>query len=117
MNISTTILLVIGLLAMYYAGMISYDIYLDKRKAANKEYDNEEAVDISDQMNDFKAIPVNKSDETDEKRNRFENLLRAGITAEKANRMMKSIADGSPAKELENVMYIIQQHQTSTIIQ
>ena len=115
MAISTTILITIGVLAIYYSGMVGYDLYLQQLAQANKDDDNEEAVDISDQVNDFKSIPVNKSGEEDTKQNRFENLLRSGLTAEKVNRMMQSIAEGTPAKELENVMYIIQEHQTTSI--
>lgn len=116
-SISTTILITIGILATYYTCMVGYDLYLQQLAQANKDEENEEAVDISDQVNDFKSIPVNKSDEEDTKQNRFENLLRAGITAEKVNRMMQSIAEGTPAKELENVMYIIQEHQSTSISQ
>lgn len=114
MSIPTTIIITLALLAIYYFGMIAYDLYLDKLSQANKDENNEEAVDISDQVMDFQSIPVNKQDETDEKRNRFKNHIRAGITAEKASRMMKSIAEGNPVKELENVMYILQEHQTIT---
>lgn len=115
MGLSTSILITLGLLAIYYAGMVCYDLYLDQLAQANNDEDSEQAVDISDQVSDFQSIPVNKTDEKEEKQNRFENLLRAGITAEKAERMMRSIADGTPAKELENVMYIIQEHQTTSI--
>ncbi len=114
MGISTAILITLGLLAAYYVGMIAYDMYLDKLSEANKEEDNEEAVDISEQVQDFQSIPVNKPEEQDEKRNRFENLLRAGITAEKASRMMNSISEGNPAKELDSVVYIIQDFQATT---
>lgn len=114
MGIATSILITLGVLAAYYVGMIAYDLYLDKLSQASNDDEKEEAVDISDQAQDFKAIRVNKEDEKDETRNRFENLLRAGITAEKASRMMNSLADGNPAKELESVMYIIQDFQAST---
>lgn len=117
MAISTTILITIGLLAIYYIGMISHDLYLQKIAQAIKDDDNEMAVDISDQVNDFQSIPVNKPEEENTTQNRFENLLRAGITAEKASRFMDSIADGTPLKELENVMYIIQEHQTTSYTQ
>lgn len=112
MNISTAILITIGLLAAYYVGMIAYDLYIDKLSQANKDEDKEEAVDISDQVQEFQAIPINKPREQDTK-NRFENLIRAGVTAEKAGRMMESIGEGNSARELENVMYIIQEHQTT----
>lgn len=117
MTIATTVAITACGLAAYYIGMITYDLYIEKLKLANNDDDIEEAVDISDQVQDFKSIPVNKTDEQNSKKNRFENLLRAGITAEKANRMMRSLAEGNPAKELENVMYIIHEHQTSTINQ
>lgn len=115
MGISTTILITLCLLAVYYIGMVCYDLYLDQIAQANKDVDSEQAVDISDQVSDFHSIPVNKTDEIEDKQNRFENLLRAGITADKADRMMRSIAEGTPAKELEQVMYIIQEHQTTSI--
>ena len=116
MGISTAILITLGLLAAYYTGMVCYDLYLDQLAQANKDEDSEQAVDISGQVSDFQTIPVNKSDEKEEKQNRFENLLRAGITAEKAERMMRSIAEGSEAKQLEDVMYIIREHQTESAI-
>lgn len=115
MSVTTAIIITVALLAVYYVGMVAYDLYLDRLSQANRDDDREEAIDISGQAQDFRSIPVNKSDDQDEKCNRFENLLRAGITAEKANRMMKSIAEGSPAKELESVMYILQDFQTSNI--
>lgn len=115
MNLSTAILITLGLLAMFYAGMMAYDLYLDYLSHAIKDDDKEEAVDISDQVQEFKSIPVNKTDQQDSTRNRFENLLRAGITAEKADRMMKSMGDGNPAKELDDVMYIIHKYKTANI--
>lgn len=114
MNLPTVILITLGALMVYYTGMICYDMYLDQLAQANKEEDNEEAVDISGQAVEFEAIPVNKTDEQEPKKIKFENMLRAGISAEKASRMMKSIAEGNPAKGLENILYIIQDHQTAT---
>lgn len=114
MNASTVILITLGGLLVYYIGMICYDMYLDQLAQANQEDDDEVAVDISDQAEEFEAIPVNKTDEQETKKNRFENMLRAGISAEKANRMVKSIAEGSPAKGLESILYIIQEHQSAT---
>lgn len=114
MGPSTAILITLGLLAMYYVGMMSYDLYMDKLAQVKNDEDNEEAVDISEQVQDFQSIPVNKPEEQDAKRNRFENLIRAGITAEKASRMMNSLAEGNPAKELENVAFIIQNYQATT---
>ncbi len=114
MGIPTVILITIGGLSIYYISMIAYDLYVDKISQTTNDDENEEAVDISDEAQDFQAIRVEKEDEKDETRNRFENLLRAGITAEKASRMMNSLAEGNPAKELESVMYIIQDFQAST---
>ena len=114
MNIATTVLITLGLLASYYVGMVAYDLYLEKLSQANTEEDEEQPVDISDQVqSDFQAIPVNKPHDKDETQNRFENLLRAGITAEKASRMMTSLAEGNPAKGLENVLYIIKDFQAT----
>lgn len=114
MNASTVILITLGGLLVYYIGMICYDMYLDQLAQANQEDDEEAAVDISGQAEEFEAIPVNKTDEQETKKNKFENMLRAGISAEKASRMMKSIAEGSPAKGLESILYIIHEHQTAT---
>lgn len=116
MGISTAILITVGFLAVYYVGMICYDLYLDQLAQANKDEDNEQAVDISEQVSDFQSIPVNLTGEKEETRNRFENLLRAGMSAEKANRLIHAISEGNTTKELENVMYIIQEHQTATTI-
>ena len=115
MTPSTAILITLGFLAVYYSGMICYDLYMERLAQENKDDDNEEPVDISGQAGDFKAIPVNRPDEKETHKSRFENLVRAGISAEKANRMMNSIAEGSPAKGLENVMYIIQNYQTAPL--
>ncbi len=113
MGIATSILITLGCLTAYYVGMITYDIYRDKLAQASNDEGNEEPVDITEQVQDFQSIPVNKPEEQEAKKNRFENLIRAGITAEKASRMMQSLSEGNPAKELESVMYIIQDFQAS----
>lgn len=106
MSITTTILIVIGALALYYTGMVGYDLYADKMSKAEADEAKEESIDVSDQLDGFASYDVNKPDEEIEKRRTFESFVCKGLTPEKMNSMMEDAANGTPNEALRNILHM-----------
>lgn len=111
MTIATTLFIVIGVLAIYYIGMVAYDLYADKMSKADAEDAKEESIDVSDQLDGFASYDVNKPDEEIQKRRTFESFVCKGLTVEKINSMMEDAATGTPNETLRNILHMCYQIQ------
>lgn len=114
MTTTTAIVITAMLLLLYYCGAIAYDLYMAKLAQANKDENKEEAVDISGQVSEFSSIPVDHQDEKQAKARKFEDLICTGISTAEASRMMKSAAEGTSGKELENIYHTIKSNQATS---
>lgn len=114
MSIATTLFIVIGCLFLYYAGMVSYDIYADKMSKAEADEAKEEPVDVSDQLEDFSSLDVSKPDEETLSRKSFESFVCKGLTPEKMNSLMEDAAEGTPNETLKNILFMCYQIPSET---
>lgn len=112
MSVVTVILITVGCLLLYYAGLVGYDLYLANLADANKEEDNEKAIDISGQASDFRSIPVNNPQEKKSFFEKVENLLRLGVSATKMRTFMKNASSDATAQQLQGIYLSIQNYQT-----
>lgn len=112
MTLATAITVTVVLLLLYYGATISYDLYMAKLAKANKDENNEETIDISDQVCDFSSVPVTDKDDNKTKERQFEDLICTGISTSKASHMMESAAEGTPVKELDNILHTIHRFHT-----
>lgn len=109
MSITTTLIIVIVGLFLYYAGMVSYDLYADKMSKAEADESKEEAIDVSDQLDNFSSLDVMKPDEEIQRRKSFESFVCKGLTPEKMNNLMEDAAKGSPNETLKNILFMCYQ--------
>lgn len=109
MSIATTLFIVIAGLLLYYIGMVSYDIYADKMSKLESDEAKEEAIDVSDQLDNFSSLDVNKPDEDVQKRKSFESFVCKGLTPEKMNNLMEDAAKGTPNETLRNILFMCYQ--------
>lgn len=105
MTIATTLFIVLGLLGLYYIGMVSYDMYADKMSKAESEETVEESIDVSGQLGDFASYDVNRPDEETERRRSFESFFCKGLTPEKISSLMEDAAKGTPNEALGNILF------------
>ena len=105
MTIATTLFIVLGLLGMYYVGMIAYDMYADKMSKAESEESREESIDVSGQLGDFTSHDVDRPDEETERRRSFESYFCKGLTPEKISSLMEDAAKGTPNEALGNILF------------
>lgn len=110
MSITTIIIIIIVCLLIYYCAQIGYDLYMDNLSQINKDDDNEKAIDISGQAEEFMSIPVNNPKTEESVLKKFQDTLMMGISASKINRLAISAAEGSPSRELEGMLYAIQNY-------
>lgn len=110
MTITTAIIITVAGLAIYYIAMIAYDLYLDKLAKANNDEVKETAIDISDEANGFRSIPVEDGKHSEDIQKKFEDMVGMGITAEKTNRLMTSAVDGTNSAVLDNILHTIRQN-------
>lgn len=104
MSFSTTILIVIGATLLYYAGMITYDLYVADKLKSESDENREELIDVRDQLQDFKSYDVNTPDEETRKKRSFETFFCKGLSAEKMSHLMEDAAMGTPNAELKNLL-------------
>lgn len=109
MSIATTLYIVIGGLLLYYIGMVSYDMYADKMSKLETDESKEESIDVSDQLENFSSLDVNKPDEEIQKRKTFESFVCKGLTPEKMNSLMEDAAEGTPNETLKNILFMCYQ--------
>lgn len=105
MTIATTLFIVLGLLGVYYVGMISYDLYADKMSRDESEETKEESIDVSGQLGEFASHDVNRPDEETERRRSFESYFCKGLTPEKMSSLMEDAGKGSPNETLGNILF------------
>lgn len=112
MSVTTVVIIIVVVLLLYYCGMIGYDLYLGNLAQANRDEDKESAIDISGQVKDFQSIPVNNPRNEESILKKFKNLLMMGMSAAKLNRLATSAAEGTPAQELEGMLFAIRNYPT-----
>lgn len=110
MSITTVAVITIVCLLIYYCAQIGYDLYTDNLAQVNKDEDNESAIDISGQAEEFMSIPVNNPKTEESILKKLQDTLMGGISASKINRLAISAAEGSPSRELEGMLYAIQNY-------
>lgn len=107
MSVLTVTLIVGVFLLLYYAGMIFYDLHMDKLSQANREDAKEQVIDISDEMQDFSAASVEKKTMVDPK-SRFDTYLNGGLSIEDFSRTINSGEDAI-SKSLGNIYAMVEQ--------
>lgn len=106
MSVTTVLLIVGGLLLLYYAGMISYDLYMDKLKEANAETAKEELIDISDQLDTFDTLDINTPSRSSQPAPRKSpSLACQGLRAEQISDLFSIVAEGSDNETIENLRF------------
>lgn len=106
MSLTTTIILVMAAIFLYYVVMICYDVYVERMSMNEAEAVNEEPIDVSDQLQDFESYDISKQDdESTTKRRAFVSWICKGLSAEKMNRLMEDAASGTPNAELKNILF------------
>lgn len=106
MSISTVIVIVVSCLLIYYAGMISYDTYIAKMTDANKEEDQEKAIDISGMAEGFTSEPVNPQKNRNDSKSRFETRIQSGIEVTDFSRILNS-GDDEIHNQLGNLTMMV----------
>lgn len=107
MSIITVIVIVGAMLAIYYCGMIGYDLYIDNLSKVNKEEAKERAIDISGEAEDFSSIPVNQQNQSTDGKSRFDSMMQNGLKVETFSRIINSGED-EISKALGEVAYVLE---------
>lgn len=105
MSIATTILIVAGVLALYYVGMVAYDLYAAKMAKLQSDAQQEELIDVSDQLDQFTSHDVNAPNEESVKKQSFLSFICMGLTPQKMNQLMDDAATGTPNSDLRNILH------------
>lgn len=105
MSITTVLIIIIGLLILYYVGMIAYDLYMDKLKSESESSEKEETIDISDQLDDFESIEISRTSDSDTFANKVMKQC-LGFDADTIGQMMDDAGNGKHNAGLNNLLYL-----------
>lgn len=101
MSFLSILIPLVGLLLLYYAGMIGYDLYIAKLKKATTAGNTESEIDISDELEGFAPIEVNRKEENPS----APVATCCGMDIENLRSLMESAANGKAFEGLDNISY------------
>ena len=90
----------IGLLFLYYVGVIVYDSYIDSLKKNTTVGNVESEIDISSELDGFAPIEVNRK----VSKNESPIDLCSGMEIEKLRSLMEQVAYGKSFAGLDNIL-------------
>lgn len=109
MSFISVFFIVLAFLAVYYAGMVVYDIYVDNQAQAEAEVNTEIPIDVSDQLEGFESCDIIKPEDSTVRKQKFIQWLSQGLTADRMNSLMYDAAEGLQTPVLSNICYMLEE--------